>query len=83
MFRMDGSGGQPGKRLNIVLDKASFENLEKIKKAHGDTSYTAGIKRALAYLAFIDDQALAGFDVYLVDRKKGVEGGIKKVVMPT
>ena len=43
-------------RLNLVLDKVSFGKLEKIRKCHGDTTYTQTIKRAIALLEFIDQK---------------------------
>ena len=69
------------KRLNLILDQTSFDYLLKIKNNHRDSSYTQAIKRALAYLAFIEDQKKEGFDVYLIDRKKGMRGQLKKVTV--
>jgi len=81
-LRNTGEENQPVRRLNILLDQDSFDNLKKIMKAHGDATYTAGIKRALAYLAFIEEQARAGLDVYLVERGRKISG-IKKIVTAT
>ena len=80
LTKVEGNGlPEVMRRLNLVLDQTSFENLEKIKKAHGDPSYTQAIKRALAYLAFIEERQQKGEDVYLIDRKKRKEGQLKKV----
>lgn len=65
-----------GKRLNVKLDKGSFEKLTRIKEKHGDSSYTQAIKRAIALLEFIDDKKEEGVDMYL-----GKEGGkVQQVV---
>ncbi|HAJ44534.1 MAG: hypothetical protein UV53_C0001G0018 [Candidatus Azambacteria bacterium GW2011_GWE1_42_9] len=73
--------GEKFRHLNIILDQTSFDYLLKIKNNHRDSSYTQAIKRALAYLAFIEDQKKEGFDVYLIDRKKGMRGQLKKVTV--
>ncbi len=59
------------KRLNLVLDKSSFEKLEKIKRHHGDNTYTQAIKRAIAMLEFIDHKKEEGVEFYLGGKRKG------------
>lgn len=57
------------KKIHIALDDKSFKKLDKIKKRHGDTTYTQAIKRAIALLEFIDTQNEEGVKVYLADDK--------------
>ena len=56
------------RRLNLVLDSVSFETLEKIKHMHGDATYTAAIKRAIAITFFIEQQAEQGKTVFIRDK---------------
>jgi len=53
------------KRLNLCLDQVALEKLNKIREIHGDSSYTQAIKRAIAFLEFIDSKREDGLDVYL------------------
>lgn len=74
------------KRLNIILDKESLKNLMTIKAARGDRTLTASIKRALAYLAFIEEEQAKGKEVFLADSKVmlAFDQGriIRRVIMP-
>lgn len=53
------------KRLNIKLDEGTILKLERIKKIHGDNSYTQSIKRAVAFLEFIDEKKEEGLELYM------------------
>lgn len=58
-----------GKRLNIVLDKDSFEKLKRTKERHNDNYYTQTIKRAIALLYFIVEKREEGMELFLADKK--------------
>lgn len=53
------------KRLNLVIDPASFQDLENIKSKHGDPSYTQAIKRAIALQRFVDQKKEEGAELYV------------------
>jgi len=67
------------KRLNLVMDPASFAKLQKIKDNHGDTSFTQAIKRSLALQEFIDDKKNEGLDLFL----GGKGNTITKIIIAT
>ena len=53
------------KRLNLVLDNVSFSKLERIKENNGDPTFTQAVKRAIAFLEFIDAKKAEGAELYL------------------
>jgi len=65
------------KRLNLVMDPASFAKLQKIKDNHGDTSFTQAIKRALALQEFVDDKKNDGLDLFL----GGKDNTVTKIIL--
>jgi hypothetical protein len=70
------------KRLNIKLDDCSFEKLQKIKDAHGDSTYTQAIKRAIAFLEFLDEQREEGLELYLGSEKEKDSPVMRVLVAP-
>ena len=69
MKKADNNSRKEQKRLNLSLDKSSFDKLEKIKVRHGDSSYTQAVKRAIAFLEFIDDKREEGLDLFVGNKK--------------